>query len=1225
MSITNFKNTALNNQPQPDGSIIDNPDDNDKSGSAIASIDISNEGDINFDEMPLWKPPQTEIKISKKKNSDKDEEELKHIKDLVASQSLNTREQVNLFLEVTGRIKKDRVYVRCLTAKNIPDDKLLELGLAYEKNDPNKDKKVVIKKTVTGYLEWDDEEEDYTFYQKHYTGKDIKHPWGIQKLKELNKQGYGIYFVVGQGGDNDGNIVKVDTLFYECDDISKDKQWEKQRKLSRNNKLNPAAIVETRNSIHVYYRRENDNDHSVDTFRSLQQRLIQLADSDQAIQNEARLMRLPGFDHVKWNDGILEFFPCVLKLCDFDAPHYSDLDFNEILPKWDKKRWGKEKKNNPLDAHNIKNFSQSVEKNSYYSDANNIKNFAPYLIAGEVRKGDIATYQCPAHNAKSNNSLHIFPNGAFKAHCGCETHDVWRAARDIAVANGYVLPQKKKGYQKSPEQIVQDDAQFEAEKIIHGQLIGLDFEKIKALGITITHINKKKLSPEDLNLEKGKISIICSAKGTGKTEGLKPYMGSYKAVYSWHTRATLGIKTAHDLELTYKNDIDNFQLVTKASFCANSAHKFYPQVLHNDGFLLVDEFDQVFDYNFESLCNKDGIRPYILAMHKAHLGAALTNGSAAYMSADVSQKEIDYIIANTSANAKIELVVNEYTPQKGNLLFSTDSNPNSLIKKLLADLDNGVPCFLLDDFKGSYSGCKTIAEYIRKERPDLASKITEINGDTSEQEDIKNYVKHINEASVDTMLLACSPSVISGISLTNGRFNKGVYGVINGILTPNNGSQGLARVRGAESINVWVAYSGINSENSKAITPNEVNKYYQDNCKARDKILLTYQTEYNPMTREFESPHWKLFCQNSALKNLEMRRLRYWYKEKLISDGYEVIETEFGVDASGIKDSLKEIAGQLKLQEILQISAAKDLDNEEVEKLTDKSKSGENLTLEERQQLTKRHLVDTFGDELISEAKTTTPTKEKLTGLDAIAFLNHRSALENPLKRYYRNFHQGADKVASNDIYIENRQMNLRPDIPDCNQRFPKDARWQLREHKLWEFLDFKNYLDPEKLYYPEDYQPLIDKVRKHIEPIKQVTGFNFEKASNGQVIAYLHGMLGLKLTEQKITVNDKRIKVKRITQESWDFAQKFVAHQLSKIEEPGGCPHPPSILGNGKLHGGCGQSLEPYPSNDYSHSKAENTQHHPTDKNKGCGHEKYEQLTLDFDICSEYLDIHQK
>ncbi|MBN3945274.1 MAG: bifunctional DNA primase/polymerase [Nostoc sp. NMS7] len=858
------------------------------------------------------------------------------------------------------------------------------------------------------------------------------------------------------------------------------------------------------------------------------------------------------------------------------------------------------------------------------------RNLIQYCEGYREKNNDWLEARCPVHKGVSTTSLTVNRhNGKFQCFNDCCNKDIYKSLIELAKINGVVFPARandnQKSKQKSPEQIAQDNAQFEAEKIIHGQLEGIDFEKTTQQGITITRINKEKLSPEDLNLEKGKISIVLSAKGTGKTEGLQPYMPHYKAVYSWHTRVTLAIKMAYDLGLTYKSKIDNFLLSTKASFCANSAYKFHPKVLQDNAFLLFDECDQIFDYTFDSLCNKDGIRPLILATHKAQLVATLTNGSAAYMSADISQKEIDYISAIAPANAKIELIVNDYKPKKGKLKFSTDGKPDSVIKKLLADLDNAIPCFLLDDFKNGYRGCKTIAEFIRKKRPDLAPYIVEINGDTSEQEEIKNYVERINENSINTMLLSCSPSIISGISLTNGRFNKGVYGIINGILTPNNGSQGFARVRGAENINVWVANSGINYEASRAITPSEVDKYYQDNYHARNKILLTYQPEYNPMKQEWHSPHWQLFCQNSALKNLEMRRLRYWYQQKLIDDGYELIETNFGIDASGIGDSLKEIAGELKLEEIVQISDAKDLSFHEVQQLSNKSNSGENLTLEERQQLTKHHLKDTFGDELISEAKTTIPTGEELSGLKAIAFMNHRNGLENSMKRFYRNFHQETADIASSDTYIENRQQKLRPDIAECNKRFPKDIKWQLRERKLWEFLEFQSYLDPTREYYPEDYQPLINKVRKYIEPIKQATGYNFEKASDGQIIAYLHGMNGLRLEVKQKRVNNKVIKVKTITSESWSFAQKFVARQVERKLGFEGVTHPPILLVNGILTGGCVTAEKTIPSNTPSHFEAPLTANPLTGDLGGGVTAKSEQLTLDLGDWTEYYLIHNK
>lgn len=801
-----------------------------------------------------------------------------------------------------------------------------------------------------------------------------------------------------------------------------------------------------------------------------------------------------------------------------------------------------------------------------------------------VKNSDWLAARCPVHKGNSEDSLTVRrDNGAYQCFRNCCTKEIKKTLIQLAKDNGVVFPKTqkaKKDKQKTPEQLAQEAAQFEVEKAIHQELTELNLDGLRSEypNLKIKIVEKEKLSPQDLELSKGKISIIVSYKGSGKTEALKPESKKFSAIYSWHNRVTLAVKMAFDLGLLYKDDLDNNSLPTHVSFCANSGYRFHPKVLQSNGLLLFDEFDQVQDFIFERLCNKDGIRPILFNSHIAQLNAALKNGSAAYLSADINRKEIDYIMAIAPANTEIELVVNTHQPVKGKLYFSTDNELDAVVAQLEKDLENGIPCFLIDDVKNGYRGAKSIAQYIREKHPEYADKIIEINSDTSELKETKNYIANINEASRNTMLLACTPSVIGGISLTNGRFDNGVYGFFNGILIPSYGAQGLGRVRGAKHTTVWVAKSGFNYEASGAITPAEVNNFYQNNYQIRNKFLQSYQPQYNPMTEEWESPHWHLFCKNAALNNLEMRKLRYWYKEKLIKDGYQLEEKEFGANPT-VKDKLKEIWGTIQLAEIHELGEAKLISKAEADSYIAKSDAGITLSKDERLQLAKYHLIDTFGDEIIRDAKATTPSKEELHGIEAIAFLNWGNKLEKQLFKYFRNFHQEPEAIASSDLYIENLQAKKkRADLPGAGARFPKDIKWQLRERKLFDYLEFKKYLEPEKEYYPKDYQPLIDKVRGRVAEIKQVTGYNFERASDGAIISYLYGMLGLSVDASQITVNDKRVRVKKITQNSWEFAQKFVAHQLAKLATKQHCTDPRDLLVNGQNTLGSVQWVKPLP-----------------------------------------------
>ena len=298
-------------------------------------------------------------------------------------------------------------------------------------------------------------------------------------------------------------------------------------------------------------------------------------------------------------------------------------------------------------------------------------------------------------------------------------------------------------------------------------------------------------------LERGHIYLLKSAKGSGKTKTVIPLVEIVLPIFtSWFNRIALGREECHKLGLDYKDDLKSFQGFLKTGFCANSAYQFNPSILKKNGLLLGDESDQLFSYLFESICNKNGIRPAIIKAFEAHLKAAIAgNGMALFMSADNSDIEYQFLKQIAPPGCEVRVIVNHYQPPKGKVNFDVSATPDGSIDQLVENLKNGIPCFVIDDVKNGVKGCKSIAEYIRNTLPNAVGSIVEINSDTSGSKEIQNYLKDINQASLDTLLLICSPSVISGISIENGHFQQG-YGFYNGILTAKEACQSLVRVRG---------------------------------------------------------------------------------------------------------------------------------------------------------------------------------------------------------------------------------------------------------------------------------------------------------------------------------------------------------------------------------------------------------------------------------------------
>lgn len=120
---------------------------------------------------------------------------------------------------------------------------------------------------------------------------DLAKPAGDTPLRDLNSN-RGIYFIPNVGGDCDADISRFTAVFVEKDDISISDQHE----LLDAAPLPPSIRVETRRSVHAYWLLAGQCDRG--SWQRVQRELIEYFNSDSAIKNPSRLMRLPGFDHL---------------------------------------------------------------------------------------------------------------------------------------------------------------------------------------------------------------------------------------------------------------------------------------------------------------------------------------------------------------------------------------------------------------------------------------------------------------------------------------------------------------------------------------------------------------------------------------------------------------------------------------------------------------------------------------------------------------------------------------------------------------------------------------------------------------------------------------------------------------------------------------------------------------------------------------------------------------
>lgn len=1077
---------------------------------------------------------------------------------------------------------------------------------------------------------------EYCYGDKAYSG--TYHHDGIQWLNQENEY-KGIYFNVN-GGRNNASVTEVKAVVWESDRGSHEEQ-------ARLNALLPiplTAAVKTKRSTHSYLGIIEECRSELERWKKeLEPIAAYTFTSDPAIKDLPRLMRLPGFDHVKESEFQLpgepqiDYVPCELITSEPDNVYsldtildalkevqklrglkpyskerfllyqyingqlnlrkYKDLftheKFNpEIAQRCDSKDISELATRSKLYARLVKLKAQEIEcdepdtawtctlkkaRKLYKKECdfdtvavtrNDLNKYG--VLANETINETLArkygegftpvgeqgarelyhTCQCPVHGSSTGatDNLHIKASigsnigGYFVCQSGCPSQEIENAFRQIAKDAGDQLwnsDDRQGGFSKVKKTKGYSLKQLEE---IHKKMSSIDVNRCREMGIAIRYLDTPSLTADDYQVEPNKITIMISPKGSCKTRSLIPIVKAHNAVYAQTHRISLARSTAEGLGLTYHEDSDTFQ--PKITYCAPSNKGFHPRYISvKKGLHIGDEIDQQFSFMFSSLCNQDNSRPIIFKAFEAHMEAALLMGSAIYLSADIFQRHIGLIkeLASKHLNQPtIEVVINEFKPKLCELHFDTSDNPTGLIKVMVQKLRDGIPCFAIDDFKNGKLGGKSLAEHVIKEIPELADKVKIINSETAKIE--AEYIKHINTASMDTMLLICSPSITSGVSIENGRFVNGVFGFFNGILRGSEASQSIARVRGANAVYVWAAEQGVVYEESHEFTPEEVNSFHQEKTEYRNSLINTYNVNYDVQSEEWTSPWWKLYCEESAQQNIEVEHLRHFIRKKLVADGYDVRDVEYGEDEA-LEEALGEIWENMELSEAEAIATATEITKEQFDALVKKSRNGDSLTKEEQEAIAKYRLKNLFGEDLINAAK---HEDKNLTGYAAMYVLSkeNRSELVTNMFNYYRAFHLTTEEVIANDLRPGQQQQAFYGTqfVGDIRSNFPQ---------KYWaEKLNLKQFADPNKKVTVHDFQELIDAIKADVKGFEQAFGFKVtEKTKPGTLYRFLVEYHGLKFGDdrQQIRVNGVVTQCWQVTKESFEFAEAFSHHQKSK------------------------------------------------------------------------------
>jgi hypothetical protein len=159
---------------------------------------------------------------------------------------------------------------------------------------------------------------------------------GIRYLDTELPDIYGSYLRVNDGADfTNETITEPVAVFYEVDDLSVEDQWLKLRNLEMILCRRVSLVVETGKSLHCYFQLVRGE--SVAQWKKVQDRLNDYLQADRTIKNPARLMRLPGVNHVSFNPETGEFARKMVKVVEKNDAIYKLSDF-DWLPESDREK-----------------------------------------------------------------------------------------------------------------------------------------------------------------------------------------------------------------------------------------------------------------------------------------------------------------------------------------------------------------------------------------------------------------------------------------------------------------------------------------------------------------------------------------------------------------------------------------------------------------------------------------------------------------------------------------------------------------------------------------------------------------------------------------------------------------------------------------------------------------------------------------------------------------------
>lgn len=607
--------------------------------------------------------------------------------------------------------------------------------------------------------------------------------------------------------------------------------------------------------------------------------------------------------------------------------------------------------------------------------------------------------------------------------------------------------------------------------------------------------------------------LIKSAKGSGKTTSLAKYVNNLgsRVLLVGHRR-TLLKQQATNLGLTYYQDIkpDRYNKVNRLAVTLDSLHQLDPSAWQGC-VLVLDEMEQVLKHltgNTEvknSRVQVLGSLDFIARNSKQVIG----------LDGDLTELAVEWL-ASKVGRENINVVLNERLPQAKT--FVLEKTKTSAIDIILESLAKGMNVYVPSSSKDMV---KFVSKHVDSKLPHVKQMV--VTSENSYSKEIQEFLANVNEESTKYQLLIASPSLGTGVDISNNHFDTTV-GLYNSTVVASASDilQHVARVRHLTTnvCHLWVSGRKLRGLATTAEqVAGEVNV-------ANDNSLYRVNRstgKFEPFDSELVSEYQWLYSNIVARHNSSVSNLKRNVIEQLQLEGHLVMESS-EVGKGETATAIKQHADAMKEERVAAIAAAVTPTKDEVKELQSK----ETLTLDEQAKVDKYfYLHETVRDDI---------------DLDELRWYvndNGKSVVRN----HKQTFVMTRDELHQQDV----SELEL---LPQDRQRLA--AKQGLRLSILKHPTLAKLFEDGSITQTELESSGLSQTLRDETVAIKSLLDIQVGKGSM-RVVSSLLSQVGYDLVASKrdVKVNGKRTTVREytITQESRN-RMTAIAERLTKREE---------------------------------------------------------------------------